>query len=49
MATRSTSIEFRGGDRHRAAEAIADQRDRLTNAAQQRQQQFFDVIGNGKR
>ena len=37
-----------GGDRHRAAEAIADQRDRLADAAQQRQQQFLDMAGDAK-
>jgi len=38
--------EVRGGDRHRPAEAITDQRDGFGELLQQRQQQGFDVAAN---
>ena len=38
--------EVRRRDRHRTPQAIANQRSGLANAAQQRQQQMFDVSGN---
>ena len=40
--------QVRRGDRHGPSEAIADQRDRFSNAAQQRQQQFLDMSRHGQ-
>ena len=40
--------EVRGGDRHRAAEAVADQGDGFADAAQQRDQQLLDVPGDAQ-
>ena len=40
--------QIRRGNRHRPAEAIADQRNRPSNAAQQRQQQLFDMTRDRK-
>jgi polyhydroxyalkanoate synthase len=38
----------RGCNRHRAAEAIADQRHRFADAAQKREQQLFDMARDGQ-
>ena len=48
MTTRSHGDEIGGGDRHGPAEAIADQRGGLADAAQQRQQQLLDMPGDGQ-